>query len=82
MPDSHPTGTGAWYIIHSMTDTPKTITIPATELNLRAGGVLRRVSVDHQHIIIERNGYPIAVMIPIHDYETYDKNRTISNQKS
>lgn len=51
-----------------MTDTPQTITIPATELNLRAGNVLRRVAVDRQHIIIERNGYPIAVMIPIHDY--------------
>jgi hypothetical protein len=68
VPDSHPTSTGMWYIIHSMTDTPQIITIPATELNLRAGNVLCRVLVDRQHIIIERNGYPIAVMIPIHDY--------------
>jgi prevent-host-death family protein len=52
-----------------MTDTPQIITIPATELNLRAGNVLRRVAVDRHHVIIERNGYPIAVMIPIHDYQ-------------
>lgn len=75
MPDAHPTGTGDG-IIHSMTDTPQTITIPATELNLRAGNVLRRVAVDRQHIIIERNGYPIAVMIPIHDYEDISKRKS------
>jgi prevent-host-death family protein len=68
-----------------MTDTPQIITIPATELNLRAGNVLRRVAVDREHIIIERNGYPIAVMIPIHDYQLFVKNQTsdkiTSNQK-
>jgi prevent-host-death family protein len=69
VPDSRLAGTGLWYIIHSMIDTPQTITIPATELNLRAGNILRLVAVDRQHVIIERNGYPIAVMIPIHDYE-------------
>ena len=70
MPDAHPTGMGDG-IIHNMTDTPQTITIPATELNLRAGNVLRRVAVDRQHIIIQRSGYPIAVMIPFHDYQSY-----------
>lgn len=49
------------------------VTIPSTELNLRAGNVLRRVAVDREHIVIERNGYPIAVMIPIHDYERLTK---------
>lgn len=55
------------------TQHPPVVTIPSTELNLRAGNVLRRVAVDREHIIIERNGYPIAVMIPIHDYERLTK---------
>lgn len=48
---------------------PTIVTIPATELNLRAGNVLRRVAVDREHIIIERTGYPLAVIIPIQDYK-------------
>lgn len=47
---------------------PIVVTIPATELNLRAGNVLRRVAVDREHVVIERTGYPLAVIIPFHDY--------------
>lgn len=59
----------------TMSDTqkPTVVTIPATELNLRSGNVLRRVSVDREHIIIERSGYPLAVILPIHDYERFKK---------
>lgn len=48
---------------------PQLVTIPATELNLRSGKVLRRVAVDREHIVIERNGYPLAVIIPVFDYQ-------------
>lgn len=48
---------------------PKLRTIPATELNVRSGNVLRRVAVDREHIVIERSGYPLAVIIPVHDYQ-------------
>lgn len=48
---------------------PKTVSIPSTELNLRAGGVVRRVAVDREHVIIERNGFPLVVMLPLHDYQ-------------
>ncbi len=54
--------------------TPKTVSIPSTELNLRSGSVLRRVAVDREHVIIERNGFPLVVMIPLHDYQRYVEN--------
>lgn len=53
----------------SKIETPQVVTIPATELNLRAGNVLRRVAVDREHVVIERSGHPIAIMLPIHDYQ-------------
>lgn len=65
--------------------TPKVVTIPATELNLRAGNVLRRVAVDREHIIIERSGYPLAVMIPMHDYQQFmehEKRNMLDNKQS
>lgn len=54
----------------------KTVSIPSTELNLRAGSVLRRVAVDREHIIIERHGFPLVVMIPLHDYQKYIEQQT------
>lgn len=32
--------------------------------------MLRRVAVDGEHITVERDGYPIAVIVPIGDYKT------------
>lgn len=43
--------------------------IPATELNRRSGEVLRRVALHHEHILIQRDGYPLAVIIPISEYK-------------
>lgn len=45
--------------------------ISATELNRRSGEVLRRVAVQREHIMIERDGYPLAVIISIEDYKQY-----------
>lgn len=45
--------------------------ISATELNRRSGEVLRRVALQHEHIMIERDGYPLAVIISIEDYKQY-----------
>ena len=67
-----------------MSDNQKStvVTIPATELNLRAGNVLRRVAVDREHVIIERSGYPIAVMLPIHDYQRFIKEEQEGDKQS
>lgn len=44
------------------------ITISATDLNRRSGELLKRVVVDGEHFLIERNGYPLAVIIPLEVY--------------
>lgn len=65
------------------TQTPKVVTIPATELNLRAGNVLRRVAVEREHVVIERSGYPLAVMIPMHDYQRFiqQEEKSVHSEK-
>lgn len=45
------------------------ILISATELNRRSGEMLRRVALQNEQIIIERDGYPLAVMISIETYK-------------
>lgn len=54
---------------------PKTIT--ATALKVKTSDALRQVGVDGIHLIIERNKFPIAVLIPIADYKALleDKKR-------
>jgi len=43
--------------------------ISATDLQRKSGEVLRRVAVEQAHITVERDGYPVAVVIPITDYQ-------------
>lgn len=45
--------------------------ISATDLNRHSGELLKRVVVHDEHLLIERNGYPLAVMISIADYNRY-----------
>ena len=42
----------------------KPATIKASELNRAPGMVLRRVAVGKEQIIVERGGYPIAIISP------------------
>ena len=42
----------------------KPATIKASELNRAPGVVLRRVAVGKEQIIVERGGYPIAIITP------------------
>lgn len=54
--------------------TPSTVSVPSTELNIHSGQVMRRVAVDREHVIIERHGFPLVVMIPFHEYQRYLEN--------
>jgi antitoxin (DNA-binding transcriptional repressor) of toxin-antitoxin stability system len=49
-------------------------TIKASELNRAPGAVLRRVAVGKEQIIVERDGYPIAIISP------YEVGRTQAEQ--
>lgn len=45
--------------------------ISATDLNRRSGELLKRVVVHGEQFLIERNGYPLAVLISVADYNRY-----------
>ena len=42
--------------------------ITASTLQRQVGAVLRRVAIEKQRLIIKRDGFPIAVIMPIEDY--------------
>lgn len=50
-----------------------TITISATEMHQRRGELLRRCVKDGEHIIVEKDGIPVVVLIPFHDYDLHAK---------
>lgn len=48
------------------------ITISATDLNRRSGEVLKKVATQGKHFLIERDGYPLAVIISLDDYQRFN----------
>lgn len=42
--------------------------VSATELNRRSGEIIKRVALHGEHVLIDRDGYPLAVIIPVHEY--------------
>jgi prevent-host-death family protein len=48
--------------------TSKPVTITATELQQKSGQILKRVFAEQAHIIVERDGYPVAAIIPVTEY--------------
>lgn len=59
----------------------KTNTITATQLQREAGTVLRRVGQEGQHLIVKRDGFSVAVIIPIVDYEVLKKEHPPQTNK-
>ena len=43
--------------------------IQSSELQRSSGKVLKRVAVDGESLVVERGGYPVAVMVPYREYE-------------
>ena len=43
--------------------------IQVSELHRTPGEVIRRVAVEKERLVIERAGYPVAVLIPFDEYE-------------
>jgi prevent-host-death family protein len=44
--------------------------IQHSELHRTPGQIIRRVAVEKERLVIERAGYPVAVLIPFDEYET------------
>ena len=45
------------------------VTIAATEAKNKFGEVLRKTQLEAQHFIIQRDGIPVAAVIPLQDYQ-------------
>ncbi len=50
--------------------------VTASELQRSSGKVLRRVAQENQHLIVERDGYRVAAMLPYPEYEALIRLRT------
>ena len=43
--------------------------IKASALHRSAGKMLKRVALEDEHLIVERDGYPVAVLLSYQEYE-------------
>ncbi len=46
----------------------KIITISATYMHKKRGEILKKCFLDKTHFLIEKDGFPLAVLIPVDDY--------------
>jgi prevent-host-death family protein len=53
----------------------KRFVIKASELHRAAGKALKRVAINDEHLVVERDGYPVAVMVPYQEYEQLMRER-------
>jgi prevent-host-death family protein len=54
---------------------PVQVPISSTNAQRQFGAVLRRVHSGEEHIVVEQNGLPLAVMISVNEYEELMKER-------
>ncbi len=47
----------------------KKVVIHASELHRAAGKMLKRVALQDEHLVVERDGYPVAVLLSYSEYE-------------
>lgn len=53
-----------------MNRTPTVRVVTATEAKNRFGEILKSVYQRDEHLIVERDGIPVAVIVPIQDYKS------------
>lgn len=56
------------YITNRMNTQPQR-TVSATNLQRQVGRVLRAVAIEKKHVLVERDGYAVAVLVPVEDYQ-------------
>lgn len=57
---------------------PQTIT--ATQLKNQSGAILRQVSQEKKHLIVERDGFPLVAIIPLEEYQRLLRGQSASEQ--
>ena len=50
-------------------------TISSTYLQQNYGSIIRRATIDREHFIVERDGFPTVAVISAADYEALKKAR-------
>src|SRR5437868_3314906 len=60
-------------------DKPHIVT--ASELQRSSGKVLRRVAQNNEHLIVERDGYRVAAMVPYSEYEALMRLRALAGHR-
>jgi prevent-host-death family protein len=53
-------------------------TITASDLQRESGKVLKRVALGKEHLVIERAGYPVAVLLSYPEYEALMRERALA----
>lgn len=56
-------------------------TITASDLQRASGSVLKRVALGGEHLVIERAGYPVAVILSYPEYEALMRERTLAGHR-
>lgn len=56
-------------------------TITASDLQRASGSVLKRVALGGEHLIIERAGYPVAVILSYPEYEALMRERALAGHR-
>ena len=52
--------------------------VTASELQRASGKILRRASLGKEHLVVERDGYPVAVMLSYQEYEQLMRERALA----
>lgn len=53
----------------------KTAVVKASELQRASGKLLKRAALGQEHLVVERDGYPVAVMMSYQEYEQLMRER-------
>ncbi len=56
----------------------KKVIIAASELHRAAGKALKRVALQDEHLVVERDGYPVAVLMSYREYEDLIRLRALT----
>jgi prevent-host-death family protein len=56
----------------------KKAVINASELHRAAGKMLKRVALQDEHLVVERDGYPVAVLLSYPEYEELMRLRALA----
>lgn len=59
----------------------KKVVINASELHRSAGKMLKRVALQDEHLVVERDGYPVAVLLSYPEYEELMHLRALANHR-